>query len=239
MTAIMAKRPNFIDRETFRLFLTRYDLDQLCSVDGVRASSWISRCERENRPLPFRSVQGPSRRGGDGCSKRWRPVDLWARAMADAVDFAQPVPTRLAIQIEDLRSELALLESKVAQSRHRLRVQDTSKALLGTHLLSEDEIVSSAAALPDSHCGVYFLIKDGRVVYVGQSVQILARVGTHLTCKDFDSFSWVRVPRHQLDLVETLYIQHLRPKYNGDAGPVSWVNICARVQASKPREISP
>jgi len=66
--------------------------------------------------------------------------------------------------------------------------------------------------------GVYFLIKDSKVQYVGQSKNIMARVVAH-TDKDFDRAFYIRVPLGELSNVEGFLIKHLRPELNGDAGP--------------------
>lgn len=62
--------------------------------------------------------------------------------------------------------------------------------------------------------GVYFLCKDGNVVYVGQSVNVAQRVGQHVGAKTFDSVFFIRVASSDLDYVEGELIRLLCPKYN-------------------------
>ncbi len=64
--------------------------------------------------------------------------------------------------------------------------------------------------------GVYFLCHNAKVVYVGQSVNVLSRVGAHIGNKTFDSVWFVRVPPTDLDFVEGELIRTLKPKYNHD-----------------------
>jgi hypothetical protein len=64
--------------------------------------------------------------------------------------------------------------------------------------------------------GVYFLCHRGTVVYVGQSGNVLGRVGAHIGDKTFDSTWFVRVPQSDLDFVEGQLIRTLKPKYNHD-----------------------
>lgn len=67
--------------------------------------------------------------------------------------------------------------------------------------------------------GIYFLCLDGDVVYVGQSMKLNARVGSH-TDKEFDrAFVFPCVPEH-LDHLEGAFIKAWKPKYNGNGGPV-------------------
>ena len=84
----------------------------------------------------------------------------------------------------------------------------TSKALL-----TEKEI--AAAALPwRIATGVYFLLKEGNVVYVGQSINVYARIMQHKD-KCFDTFAYIPCENGQLDILESLYIHLLRPSLNG------------------------
>jgi hypothetical protein len=46
--------------------------------------------------------------------------------------------------------------------------------------------------------GVYFLCHDQKVVYVGQSADVLRRVGAHIGDRSFDSVWFVRVPLSDL-----------------------------------------
>jgi hypothetical protein len=62
--------------------------------------------------------------------------------------------------------------------------------------------------------GVYFLVKDNEVVYVGQSVSVAKRIGAHFENKDFDHAFCMRVPRSDMNYVEGQFIRALKPKYN-------------------------
>lgn len=70
------------------------------------------------------------------------------------------------------------------------------------------------------------LCDKGRVVYVGQSVSVYARVSRHLAEgeKEFDSAFWIAVPIELLNQTESGFIRLLNPKYNkdipADMGPI-------------------
>lgn len=86
--------------------------------------------------------------------------------------------------------------------------------------------------------GVYFLFKGDDVVYVGQSKNILRRVGDHTETKDFDSFGYIVCPvlfgydgpnikekqiasrqnSFCLDILESYYIDLLSPPLNKGRG---------------------
>lgn len=67
------------------------------------------------------------------------------------------------------------------------------------------------------HC-IYFLYKNGKVVYVGQSSAGLSRLEHHRQRKghkkDFDSFSYIFCEKEKLDETEAFYISQFKPKYN-------------------------
>jgi hypothetical protein len=62
--------------------------------------------------------------------------------------------------------------------------------------------------------GVYLLLRSGEVVYVGQSVNPMRRVGEHLLDKRFDSFAFIPTPVDDLLSSEAAYINRFCPEYN-------------------------
>lgn len=85
-------------------------------------------------------------------------------------------------------------------------------------LLSEDaiQIGSIAVDYKPLLSGIYFLLSDGRVVYVGQAKNIKARIRQHKEDpnKVFDAYAYLSCEEEYLDTLETLYILHLRPTQN-------------------------
>lgn len=80
--------------------------------------------------------------------------------------------------------------------------------------LDEETIVSLAVPVDDL-CGIYFLVRDARVVYVGQSTNVFRRVAQHMNNgMEFDAYHFLPVPVHELDKVEDKYIRLLKPKLN-------------------------
>lgn len=67
-----------------------------------------------------------------------------------------------------------------------------------------------------SRCGVYFLISNDKIVYVGQSVNIPSRIEQHKKdpCKEFDRYHSIPCKVTELDLVESNYIRKFMPKFN-------------------------
>lgn len=73
--------------------------------------------------------------------------------------------------------------------------------------------------LGQRYCGIYFLCKGNDVVYVGQSVNVIARIGTHQqdVSKSFDRAFFFCCKPEDLDRVERALIDELLPLHNGDS----------------------
>ena len=80
------------------------------------------------------------------------------------------------------------------------------------------EIVS--ASYPFATSGIYFLIKAGQVVYVGQAIDLLRRINRHRQDggKDFDAFTYIPAPPEELNGLEATYIKALMPRLNMSFG---------------------
>lgn len=70
------------------------------------------------------------------------------------------------------------------------------------------------------NCGVYFLFRHGVIVYVGQSIDVPVRISQHKIKrdKDFDEYSFIRIPNNKLDSTERYYINAHNPTYNKTKG---------------------
>lgn len=66
---------------------------------------------------------------------------------------------------------------------------------------------------------IYFLIKDGRIDYVGKSININGRLSEHLKWSEFDEAFYFQVPPpFGLGEIETAFIQTINPKSNASRG---------------------
>jgi hypothetical protein len=63
---------------------------------------------------------------------------------------------------------------------------------------------------------VYFLIKDGRVAYVGQSINVHQRLDEHRKKKSYDRFFILPCEPVHLRALEAFYINEFRPEDNMD-----------------------
>jgi hypothetical protein len=64
--------------------------------------------------------------------------------------------------------------------------------------------------------GIYFLLKNSKVVYVGQSLSIASRVINHQheKQKDFDQIFYLKASPNDLLKLEHFYINYFKPIYN-------------------------
>ena len=127
-----------------------------------------------------------------------------------------------------LQNEIEKLESKLKNLQAIDTMQELSNKVCKSVLLQEQDILLVAKPWM-SFCGVYFLISDDEVVYVGQSVNVYARIAQHKN-KKFDKFAVLACSSQQLNVIESLYIHMLKPILNGSANhnnaPISFSKIC-------------
>lgn len=85
----------------------------------------------------------------------------------------------------------------------------------GSGLLSEEQIRDLAQPIKQL-CGVYLLLRDGLVVYVGQSANCHARIGRHFDerGKKFDAHHIIECKPKDLKKLEAQYIGKFVPQYN-------------------------
>jgi hypothetical protein len=81
---------------------------------------------------------------------------------------------------------------------------------------SKEAIMAMSRFKPTDHVGIYFLIANDDIVYVGQSVNVHSRVAKHfaLGLHVFDSYTYVLCSRRDLDALEAVYIQKFKPTLN-------------------------
>ena len=81
---------------------------------------------------------------------------------------------------------------------------------------SEKQAILNRAVKFSPTSGIYFLIKDQEIVYVGKSVNIQTRLGVHLNegAIDFDSYSFIECGQAEMNNLEMEYILRFQPRHN-------------------------
>lgn len=83
-------------------------------------------------------------------------------------------------------------------------------------MLTAAKILKLGQPLPQRKCGIYFLIRDGVVDYVGLSIDVVQRVRYHASRRPFDCWAWVECAEDELESTERTYIDALQPAGNTD-----------------------
>ncbi len=90
----------------------------------------------------------------------------------------------------------------------------THEEILKQFDISEEEILSKKDNLKQI-IGIYFLIKNHKIIYVGQSQQdVRYRIQIHFMEKDFDNFYILECPREYLSTLEAHFIVKFEPELN-------------------------
>ena len=219
--------------------VTSSELVKTYVIDGVNALSWLQRSNNRDDAKGLRRYEYKFRR-----TPRSPEQTALAYSFDEVVAFANE--RGAAVQhISEVRvTEIEHLENKKAQAQLELdtilrevcRLKDEAKLYdqsvifgeIGAYayrlsdnngvrrrLATRDEILADAKTYRPQ-CGVYFLIKNEEIVYVGQSINVHSRITQHLASKDFDSVSFIACEKEHLDLLESMYILAFSPKLNGN-----------------------
>jgi hypothetical protein len=82
---------------------------------------------------------------------------------------------------------------------------------------------------------IYFLVSRGEVVYVGQTIDLRARISHHRRDKLFDRIPFLPTPVEELDQAESQLVGFLKPKYNFHLDwKITYQDAKAEAKRSKP-----
>jgi hypothetical protein len=123
---------------------------------------------------------------------------------------------RFEMEKDYLGREVMRLRTLVKELNDQSPLLDVCRQMTGRTLHTEAEIVAVSEPYVRL-CGIYFLVANDRVVYVGQSVNIAGRIGTHASTKKFDRVAFVPCEEEHMNILESLYIHILRPPLNGNS----------------------
>jgi hypothetical protein len=138
-------------------------------------------------------------------------AEAWAREMEDRIRAKQEL---------ELATANTLLATMVPK-----RMLSAIAAI--PHSLQE---VIRAAVPARTFVGIYFLLHNGEVVYVGQSVDMLTRIARHRReGREFDAYTYLTCDKADLDRLEAAYIAAFMPWMNHSLGRI----------ATRPESLSP
>lgn len=127
---------------------------------------------------------------------RSNPLFLWA-------DVQEWITQKMIWRQEGAAMSVNVINVSPDIAKHATKVPS---GLIGVEQLYE--------LSPHDQPVVYFLLRRGIIVYVGQSRCLTNRVRQHRDDKTFDRILYLNVPGSQMDEIERQYIEALRPEYN-------------------------
>jgi excinuclease UvrABC nuclease subunit len=81
-------------------------------------------------------------------------------------------------------------------------------------LWTVQQIIERSCPIEPPTPGVYFLIYEGQIIYVGQSMDVCNRHIQHRSEKRFDRLTYILCPVELLNDLEAAYIMLLKPPLN-------------------------
>lgn len=113
-----------------------------------------------------------------------------------------------------LKSEIRALEAQLHSLERIEAISKIHGQVTNKGLLSLNEIINSSSPWKGVS-GVYFLIENKEIVYIGQSNNVFQRIGEHFRKKRFSRYVYIPCAEDGLDILESLYIHIFAPKLNG------------------------
>lgn len=216
--------PDFIDRSVVRKHMTAGAVSNLFRVGEYNVKTYVEQRKRAGRPI--KSLKQAANKT-HGYTILYRPLDILAAARADGFRINKPIEaeiqeklTGLALEKHKLINEIDNLISERDKLKREVNFMlgdfsDISPLIKQEKfVLAPKSLIVEKATNYNNACGVYFLVKNGEIVYVGQSINIANRITAHRD-KDFDDVSFILCEPNNLNILETLYILAYQPKYNG------------------------
>ena len=151
----------------------------------------------------------------------WR-AQLYVGGVRESAVFGEEFEARAWAKRRE--AELSFIKDTFVRAR---RVNKNHRVVLdASAAYSESEIVANSLSL-NVTCGVYFLIKDERIVYVGKSSDVYKRIGQHVKTKEFDRITVVECSETDVSRLEAMYIDKFKPILNiyGKSGNSSYSKI--------------
>ena len=152
------------------------------------------------------------------CRKKTRPPQSVSRT--PEVISAKQELTRLQLELSKAKNKLQTLRHTFGQV-----MPDNSAFAFALHLERGPPL--------DRITGIYFLLREKKVIYVGQSLDVLTRVKAHRSDKVFDDYLFYRCEKHELNKLESVMIHWLEPELNRDRnGKLHAPSLLSELQAS-------
>jgi len=160
----------------------------------------------------------------EGVKKYWQDVRSGIRK-SPRVTYAENKANKKRIVdlkhivIDELEQKIEQLQTRLNNLKQQELFSEYAMAITNKAMVSQERIIDNAISY-DQTCGIYFLLKDTEILYVGQSVCVFSRIRAHDNERriKFDRIAWVECKKEHLDTLESLYIHLFKPVMNGSSG---------------------
>jgi len=88
---------------------------------------------------------------------------------------------------------------------------------LKNYIFNEEDVIKTGSdCIPFNPCPtVYFLLRDGEIIYIGKTLDLAGRISSHLKDKYFDKIaSYTVLDKNRLGIIENVNIRYYNPKLN-------------------------
>ena len=119
----------------------------------------------------------------------------------------------------ELEAEVGRLNMIAAKGYDPLCVNYNVPSVPGPSIKAAELFIMNGNSPVPAQAGIYFIWENGRVVYVGQSINLANRLtDSHNKLRKTDGIGFLLVERKDLNYIEALYIGICRPERNGGFG---------------------
>lgn len=231
------KVPADFDREWLRGWQSAGSISKrIFTLSGFSTANLIQEIS-SRRGGPLKCMAIPVDRGSHSHKYLYQPIQLLKILHCKNIkwDYGQSRVKSLSEEIRELEKERDSQQKRIARDSrsHELRKEGDAIRLQARKPsansetlypagkpLSHEDIIKLSGAAPDSLCGVYFLICDEEIVYVGMSKNMLNRVQSHMSegLKTFNRIAYFPTMECSAKAVESYYISLFRPRLNAISG---------------------
>ena len=91
-----------------------------------------------------------------------------------------------------------------------------TKSYLNSLIIDEKTVIKKAFDFVplEPNCYIYFLLVEAKIIYIGQTTNLLSRIASHQKDKIFDHIACFKTSKNDLLTIETVNIQFHKPKLN-------------------------
>lgn len=188
------------ENENEETYLSIGELGNRFRIDGMLPQSFLNKCKHffvEPKIKPgIRPIKlYPINRIIELAKERGHLISFYKEKEAHPNQALRNENEKLKDEIKKLKSTISAMKPKFAELKSMF-----------------DIMMSRVSYKPI--IGIYFLFNDDECIYIGQSVNVMARIGSHVKMKNFNSYAYIEYPEEKLNEMETLYILTYKPILN-------------------------